>query len=196
MYYPKAAGAMPSLLHLRRRRHQLPRKHRRLGAGAIPGAVRRCGHITKWDIFYYVYTLLHQPAYREKYAANLKRDLPHIPFVEGVETFWQYVEAGQRLAELHIHYEEQPEYPLEMVENPAAPLDWRVEKMRLSKDKSEIQYNDFLTLRGIPAEAFEYRLGNRSALDWVIDQYRLTTDRARKSSTTPTTPTTRSTWCA
>lgn len=144
--------------------------------------------ITKWDLFYYVYALLHQPAYRQKYAANLKRDLPHIPFVAGLETFWSYVTAGKRLAELHVHYEDQSEYPLEMIENPAAPLDWRVEKMRLSKDRSEIQYNGFLTLRGIPAEAFEYRLGNRSALDWVIDQYRITTDPRSKIVNDPNNP--------
>ncbi|HAE59909.1 MAG TPA: DNA helicase [Anaerolineae bacterium] len=136
--------------------------------------------ISKWDIFHYVYALLHSPAYREKYAANLKRDLPHIPFVDSVEKFWQYVEAGKQLAELHVNYEQQAQYPLEMVENAEAHLDWRVEKMRLSKDKTEIQYNDFLTLRGIPAEAFEYRLGNRSALDWVIDQYRVTEDKRSK----------------
>ena len=152
--------------------------------------------LTKWDIFYYVYALLHSPAYREKYAANLKRDLPHIPFVDSVEKFWQYVEAGKKLAELHVNYEQQAEYPLEMVENPSARLDWRVEKMKLVKptisqppqnsksgnleDGYAIVYNDFLTLRGIPAEAFEYRLGNRSALDWVIDQYRVTEDKRSK----------------
>ena len=138
------------------------------------------GEISKWDIFYYVYALLHQPAYREKYAANLKRDLPHIPFVETLDLFWKYVEAGRQLAELHVNYEGQAEYPLEMVENPEARLDWRVEKMRLSKDKIEIQYNHFLTLKGIPAEAFEYRLGNRSALDWIVDQYRVTVDPRSK----------------
>ena len=74
-------------------------------------------------------------------------------------------------------YEEVEEYPLRFVETPDTPLDWRVEKMRLSKDKTGIKYNDFLTLDGIPAKAFEYRLGNRSALEWVIDQYRVKTDK-------------------
>jgi len=81
------------------------------------------------------------------------------------------------LAELHVNYEQQPEYPLEKIENPNAQLDWRIEKMKLSKDKRRIVYNDFLTLDGVPAEAFEYRLGNRSALEWVIDQYQVTTDK-------------------
>lgn len=57
------------------------------------------------------------------------------------------------------------------------PLDWRVEQMRFSKDKTQIRYNDFLTLAGIPAEVFQYRLGNRSAWEWVVDQYRVKTDR-------------------
>jgi predicted helicase len=130
--------------------------------------------ITKWEIFYSIYALLHQPSYRQKYAANLRRALPHIPFVND---FHGYAEIGRRLAELHVHYDKQPEYPLEWVENPAEKLNWRVERMKLSKDKRELIYNDFLTLRGIPATIFEYRLGNRSALEWVVDQYQLKTDK-------------------
>ncbi|MBI1926972.1 N-6 DNA methylase, partial [Candidatus Poribacteria bacterium] len=130
--------------------------------------------IGKWDIFHYVYAVLHHPDYRERYQANLKRELPRIPFASD---FWAFANAGERLAEIHVHYEEQPEYPLKMVETPNQPLDWRVEKMRLSKDKTQLRYNDFLTLDGIPSEAFAYRLGNRSALDWVIDQYQVKTDK-------------------
>jgi predicted helicase len=79
--------------------------------------------------------------------------------------------------ELHIDYEKQPEYKLEKIENPTAEVTFRVQKMKLNpKDKSELRYNDFLTLRGIPLAAFDYRLGNRSALEWVIDQYRVSTD--------------------
>lgn len=130
----------------------------------------------KWDIFHYVYALLHHPTYRETFAANLRRDLPHIPFVPA-EHFWPFVQAGRRLAEIHVHYEDQPQYPLQQIENPDLPLDWRVEKMRLSKDKTQLKYNDFLTLAGIPPEVFAYKLGNRSALDWVIDQYRVKTDK-------------------
>jgi predicted helicase len=130
--------------------------------------------ITKWNIFHYTYALLHHPVYQTRYAANLKRELPRIPFAPDFHAFAQ---AGKRLAELHVDYEKQPEYPLEMIENPNVPLDWRVERMRLSKDKTQIIYNDFLTLAGIPAEVFEYRLGNRSALDWVIDQYQVSTDK-------------------
>jgi predicted helicase len=87
-----------------------------------------------------------------------------------------FAAAGKRLITLHIDYEQQPEYPLEQIESPTAEVGFRVERMKLSKDKSELRYNDFLLLRGIPAAAFDYRLGNRSALEWVIDQYRVSTD--------------------
>ena len=131
--------------------------------------------LTKWDIFHYTYGLLHHPDYREKYEANLKRDLPHIPFVEN---FWAFAKAGARLADIHVNYESQPEYDkLKFIQTPDVPLNWRVEKMKLSKDKSSLIYNDFLTLAGIPPKAFDYRLGTRSALEWVIDQYRVKTDK-------------------
>ena len=78
--------------------------------------------------------------------------------------------------ELHIDYEKQPEYPLEQIEDPKAKVTFRVDHMKLSKDKTELTYNDFLKLRGIPAATYDYKLGNRSALEWVIDQYRVSTD--------------------
>lgn len=117
--------------------------------------------ITKWDIFHYTYAVLHHPVYRERYAANLKRELPRIPYTPDFHIF---AKAGKRLAEIHVNYEQQPEYPLKFIENPDLPLNWQVEKMRFNKDKTAIIYNDFLTLNGIPKEAFQYRLGNRSAL--------------------------------
>ena len=130
--------------------------------------------IGKWDIFHYVYGLLHHPQYRERYAANLKRDLPRLPYTPD---FWGYAKTGKRLGEIHVGYEDVDEHPLTLIETPDTQLNWRVEKMKLSKDKTQIKYNDFLTLDGIPAKAFDYRLGNRSALDWVIDQYRVKTDK-------------------
>ncbi len=131
--------------------------------------------ITKWDIFHYNYGLLHHPDYRQKYEANLKRDLPHIPFAAD---FREFAAAGARLADLHINYESQPEYDkLKFVQTPDVPLNWRVEKMKFSKDKTSLIYNDFLTLSGIPPKVFDYRLGTRSALEWVVDQYRVKTDK-------------------
>ena len=138
-----------------------------------------CAHyrdhtITKWDIFHYVYGLLHHPGYRQRYQANLRRELPRIPFAPDFRAF---AAAGARLAQIHVAYEQQPEYQLPQVETPDKPLDWRVDKMKLSKDKTQLHYNGFLTLDQIPAAAFNYRLGNRSALEWIIDQYRVKTDK-------------------
>ena len=130
--------------------------------------------ITKWDIFHYTYALLHHPVYRERYQANLNRDLPHLPHAPD---FRGFAKAGGRLGEIHIGYEDADEHPIKKVETPGKSLDWRVEKMKLSKDKTQIVYNDFLTLDGIPEKVFDYKLGNRSALEWVIDQYRVKTDK-------------------
>ena len=91
--------------------------------------------------------------------------------------FRELAKAGQRLAEIHVHYEQQPEYKLKKTEKIGEKLNWRVEKMRLSKDKTTLIYNDFLTLSDIPKETYDYRLGNRSALEWVIDQYQVSTDK-------------------
>ncbi|KPL91940.1 type ISP restriction/modification enzyme [Herpetosiphon geysericola] len=132
--------------------------------------------LDKWDIFYYVYGLLHVPSYRERYAANLKLELPRIPLLAPAQ-FAQLSAAGRQLAELHLNYEQQAEYKLKHVENRAVPWTWRVEKMRLSRDKSAIIYNQALTLEGIPPEVYEYRLGNRSALEWVLDQYQVSSDK-------------------
>ena len=131
--------------------------------------------ITKWDIFHYTYSILHHPNYREKYRANLKRDLPHIPFAED---FWAFANAGATLANLHVNYESVPKYDrLKHIETPNMLIDWHVEKMRLSKDKTQLKYNGYLVLDGIPIETYDYRLGNRSALEWVVDQYRVKTDK-------------------
>ena len=131
--------------------------------------------ISKWDIFHYTYGILHHHKYREKYQANLKRDLPHIPFAED---FWGFANAGAQLADIHVNYESQSKYNgLKYIETPDIPIDWRVEKMKLSRDKTQLVYNDFLTIDGIPAEVFDYRLGTRSALEWVIDQYRVKVDK-------------------
>lgn len=93
------------------------------------------------------------------------------------QLFHVFAAAGKKLADLHVNYEPQPEYKLERIEKPGEKLNLRVEKMRLSKDKQSLIYNEFLTLKGIPKDAFEYRLGNRSALEWVIDQYQVSTDK-------------------
>jgi predicted helicase len=166
--------------------------------------------ITPADIFHYVYAVLHHSTYRTRYAANLKRELPRIPFVGIIASakanapasffplaaieamqggakpshnpkvsatlFHAFANAGRKLVDLHVNYESAIEFPLERQECKEVKLDWRVETMKLSKDKKTLFYNDFLTLIGIPLETYHYRLGNRSALEWVIDQYRVTRD--------------------
>jgi predicted helicase len=135
--------------------------------------------VTRRDIFHYVYAVLHHPDYRARYAENLKRELPRIPLVPDPETFRALAAAGERLAELHVGYEQQPEYPLQAVCDPKTPLTelWTVSKMRLSADRTAVVVSERLTLAGIPPEAHRYRLGNRSALEWIIDQYRVRTDK-------------------
>jgi len=129
--------------------------------------------LSKWDIFYYIYAILHQPAYRERYAPLLKRQLPRIPLSKDFKSF---KDAGMELSQLHAFFDEQRPYQLERVEDESADLDWRVEKMRLSSDKTCLIYNDFLTLKGIPPGALDYKIGNRSVLNWVISQYQVARD--------------------
>jgi len=194
--------------------------------------------IGKWDIFYYVYGVLHHPEYREKYAENLKRELPRMPLAKDL---WGFSKAGKELARLHIDYEKLEPWPLKFIETTAVapglsparaarkgggavaavsdrrtavgtpplqkaercsalqsadlkvgatiPLSYRVEdKMRLAKDHRSLKVNDSLTLGSIPPETFEYRLGNRSALEWVIDQYQVTEDKHSGIRSDPNRP--------
>jgi predicted helicase len=99
--------------------------------------------------------------------------------------FHAFADAGKKLAALHVNYESAKEYKLKRQENKEVKLDWRVEAMKLSKDKASLFYNDFLTLSNIPPEVFAYKLGNRSALEWVIDQYRVTRDAQGNISSDP-----------
>jgi predicted helicase len=133
--------------------------------------------VTKWDIFHYVYAMLHHPQYRERYAENLKRDLPHIPLLHRREAFLTCVSISRQLMDIHLHYEQMKEYPLKWIEHNDVPFSWRVEKMKLTPDKTAVIVNESLTLEGIPQACFAYRLGNRSALEWVIDQYQVSVDK-------------------
>jgi len=108
--------------------------------------------------------------------------------VKDVDVFRALVRAGARLADIHVHYESQPEYPLTKTEKSGTKLDYRVTKMRLSKDKTTLVYNDYLTLSGIPKKTYDYRLGNRSALEWVIDQYQVSTDKRGGITNDPNRP--------
>jgi predicted helicase len=141
--------------------------------------------VTRRDIFAYVYALLHHPQYRERYAENLKRELPRIPLVPDRMRYETLCRIGKALLTLHLTYEQAKEYPVRDVTSPGEVIDWRIKKMKLSPDKTSLKVNDWLTLEGIPPETFQYRLGNRSALDWVIDQYQVSTDGRSGISSDP-----------
>ena len=153
--------------------------------------------VTKDDVFYYVYSLLHSPEYRTRYGADLKKSLPHIPLVSSREDFVAFTTAGRGLADLHLDYESVEPTPLRLVvDGQEVPWDLRetispsllqVEKMRyarvrrdgrLEDDKTSIVYNEHVTISGIPAQAQDYLLGSRSGLDWLLDRYRVNTHKA------------------
>ena len=149
--------------------------------------------VSKDDIFYYVYGLLHDPAYREAYAADLKKMLPHIPIPETGERLEQLANAGRTLAELHMGYETVEPYDLDVQLKKGASAEdretWRVSKLKWGKkkdpgtgknidDRSVIVYNPKVTIAGIPEDADRYTLGSRSALAWILDRYQVKTDKA------------------
>ncbi len=129
--------------------------------------------ITKDAIFHYVYGVLHDPIYREKYALNLKREFPHIPFYAD---FWRWAERGEALMALHIGYEAIESWPLKRIDAPdeksrKAGLVPRT-VLRADKDTGNIQLDSETQLTGVPPEVWTYRLGNRSAVEWILDQYK------------------------
>jgi len=138
--------------------------------------------VGKEDIFYYVYGFLHNPNYRQQFANDLKKMLPRIPLVEDVREFWGYSRAGRKLADLHINYEKVPPYKNCQVSNNLVGLKteyYRVEKMRFkSKDqKDTIIYNSHITIHNIPAEAYEYVVNGKSAIEWIMERYQITTHK-------------------
>jgi predicted helicase len=146
--------------------------------------------VTKWDIFHYVYAILQHPQYRERYVENLKRDLPHIPLLSRVEAYQAVVRIGRELMDLHVNYEQQEPYPLTPQEDSSVPFGqiYIVEKMKLTPDRSAVIVNKGLTLAGIPEACYRYRLGNRSALEWVIDQYQVSKDARSGIVSDPNNP--------
>ncbi|CAJ9589725.1 helicase domain-containing protein [Burkholderia pseudomallei] len=140
--------------------------------------------IVKEDIFYYVYGILHSDGYREVYADNLGKELPRIPCVKTAADFWAFSKAGRKLADLHINYETVEMYPLQ-IEGGGLLLtdaDYRVEKMRYGKngkdkDLSTLIYNDKITVKGIPPEAYEYVVNGKPALDWVVERQCVKVDK-------------------
>ncbi|MBP3730637.1 MAG: DEAD/DEAH box helicase [Mailhella sp.] len=139
--------------------------------------------ITKEDIFYYVYGILHSPDYRARFANDLKKSLPRIPLVDGINTFMAFSGAGRKLAELHLNYENAPAYPVTKLDTGGVSEErFIVDKMRFGskgseKDKSVIIYNSAIRIEGIPQEAYEYVVNGRSAIEWVMECYRVKTDK-------------------
>lgn len=124
--------------------------------------------ITKEDIFHYVYAVLHNPAYRKKYELNLKRDFPRIPFYDD---FWKWTDWGKELMDLHINFEtvEPAQLTIETHEPNKEPYK---PKLKANKETGEIYLDNQTTISGIPRAAWNYKLGNRSALEWILDQYK------------------------
>ena len=151
--------------------------------------------IGKDDIFFYVYGILHSPDYRTTFAADLKRSLPHIPMVEDAVDFWSFSSAGRELAELHTGYESVEPWPGLHISygvgfDPVLPDAFSLAKMRYRKaphpdepgrrkidDKTTIIYNPQITISAIPEQAHNYKLGARSALDWVVESYQVKTHK-------------------
>jgi predicted helicase len=137
--------------------------------------------VTKEDIFYYVYGLLHSPEYRSRFAADLKKMIPRIPLAADFDAFSA---AGRRLAAVHLGYETTEPWPLDGIPGGSAdPADLRVDKMKFSKtgqaaDKSRIVFNSRVTLADIPQEAYGYEVNGKSAIEWIMDRYEVKADKA------------------
>ena len=139
--------------------------------------------VTKEDVFYYVYGILHSPDYRTRFASDLKKMLPRLPLADEVKDFWAFSKAGRKLADLHLDYENAPNTEGVTVRLPDSlipnPLQFKVEKMRFPSktDKSTIHFNSQITIENIPPEAYEYIVNGKSALEWVMERYQITTHK-------------------
>ncbi|MEN9912506.1 MAG: hypothetical protein RI956_950, partial [Pseudomonadota bacterium] len=147
------------------------------------------GNLTKEDIFYYVYGFLHSKEYRTTFANDLKKMLPRLPLLEDVKDFWAFSQAGRQLAELHLNYETVAPFAGVTVTGDKFPSDggvsegrggfYTVEKMRFPKkdQKDTIIYNSKITVSNIPAQAYEYVVNGKSAIEWIIERYQFTTHK-------------------
>ena len=146
--------------------------------------------ITKEDLFFYIYGLLHSAAYLERYADNLSKELPRIPRVRTAADFRLFSQAGRDLSALHLNYETVDKYPLTIkTQGKLSDADYRVEKMKLAKkkdpetgksvnDRSTVIYNNKITLSGIPEAAWDYVVNGKAALDWVMERQAIRVDKA------------------
>lgn len=153
-------------------------------------AIKQYGKsVTKKDIFYYVYGILHSPEYRETFANDLKKILPRIPLVDKPKDFWAFSKAGKTLADLHINYESVEPFNGVNLKN-SGKDNYTVNKMAFAKkkeevdgklktvaDKSTIIYNSQITLTDIPLKAYEYVVNGKSAIEWILERYQVKTDK-------------------
>lgn len=140
------------------------------------------GSVTKEDIFYYVYGFLHSPDYRQTFAADLKKDLPHIPLLDEPRQFWAFSKAGRALAELHLDYESQSKLEgvkVTLTGSATADKKYEVQKMRFADKtkKDKIIYNSSITIENIPPEVYEYAVNGRSPVEWIMERYQVSTDQ-------------------
>lgn len=135
-------------------------------------------NVSKEDIFYYVYGILHSKEYRETFANDLKKMLPRLPLVEDVRDFWKFSKGGRALAELHLNYETVAPF-LEVKVSGDDGKFYTVEKMRFPKkdQKETINYNSKITISNIPAKAYEYVVNGKSAIEWIMERYQVTTHK-------------------
>lgn len=126
------------------------------------------------DVLGYVYAVLHSSEYRKNYANDLKKALPRIPLLKNKE---KYVEIGRKLSDLHLNYEDHPSWC--GVEVDISKPDYRVKKMKHPKKGvlDTIIYNESITIKNIPEKAYEYVVNGRPAIEWIIDQYQVKTDK-------------------
>lgn len=147
----------------------------------IRGRFGNARNITKETIFYYVYGLLHSPDYRSRFNDDLKKELPHIPIVEKVEDFIDFSEAGRKLADLHLDYGNVPPCPAVILTG-ADKGNFIVQKMKFAGrtgawDKTRIIYNSDIEISNIPLRAHEYIVNGRSAIEWIMESYRVKVDK-------------------
>lgn len=139
--------------------------------------------VTREDIFYYVYGILHSPEYRTTFEADLKKMLPRLPLVDTPEQFMAFSQGGRKLADLHLNYETVEPYAGVTIKTSGTP-NYEVQKMRFGKldsktaDKTKIIYNPHITIENIPVEAYEYVVNGKSAIEWAMERYQVTVDKA------------------
>ncbi len=149
--------------------------------------------LSKEDIFYYVYGILHSPEYRSRFAADLKKMLPRLPLTKKTADFWAFSKAGRDLAGWHLNYESVEPWPV--AESDTGPMTmppeekFKVKKMAFARptkeqkadglkwDKTRIVYNSHITLTDIPLEAYDYVVNGKPAIEWVMERYQVTVDK-------------------